>query len=493
MRKYLTISVIIVLFLISLGLSLPFYDANAQANLRTPQVRIGVGTGTTTISVATSTFSGGIRATSSAITGSGPGGTEPHIVIGNTATTTLYGNSATSTFAWGATFAGGGLFTSNGITMTGGSLLITSTATSTISGGLQLTGAANICLASGICLEDIVGGGITDLNGLTGTVQTFTAQGPLLIGSAGTVHTFIASSSPSFGEVRASTTLAVATTTLGSGIVFGVHGGALIAGTTTVAGIRATGTIETQQFRVSGTATSTFLGGILANGTGNFTTGLMLGGTLNNTFVGTSSFSGGLTLSGLTSTGHGLFSGRGGFGTTTMDSILGIQGGSQFLLMVASSTATVSTGLNALTLDSSGVLRVSGATTTGASLIVRGSAYSQEHALTAAATMNIDWSKANQQVVTLTATTTISAFLNGQNGGAYRLVICQDSVGGRGISWPATSTVVWRGGTSPPFGTQLPDRCDVFSFIGTAASTSVAGMTGTASTTRYLGIGTLNF
>ncbi|MFA6339030.1 MAG: hypothetical protein WCW87_03165, partial [Candidatus Paceibacterota bacterium] len=61
------------------------------------------------------------------------------IYIGGTATTTIVGNNATSTFSGGLTVTGGGLNSSGGITITGGSLLSTSNATSTLAGGFDLT------------------------------------------------------------------------------------------------------------------------------------------------------------------------------------------------------------------------------------------------------------------------------------------------------------------------------------------------------------------
>ena len=94
------------------------------------------------------------------------------LLIGGTATTTIKGDSATSTFAH----------------------------------GIQINGTGNVCLANGNCMGVGGGSGITSLGGLTGATQTFTANGNLTIGSSGTVHTFTASSTPTFGALFATTT-----------------------------------------------------------------------------------------------------------------------------------------------------------------------------------------------------------------------------------------------------------------------------------------------
>src|SRR3990167_11418486 len=79
------------------------------------------------------------------------------LLVGGTATSTIRGDSATSTFSW------------------------------------DISIPANHCFQiNGTCLTT---GGITSLNGLTGATQTFTANGPLPISLARAEHAFKASSS----------------------------------------------------------------------------------------------------------------------------------------------------------------------------------------------------------------------------------------------------------------------------------------------------------
>ena len=103
-----------------------------------------------------------------------------------------------------------GNFTNQNATTTG-YLAVTGMATSTFSNGIRLTGGCFLLL-DGTC-AGAGSGGITSLGGLTGATQTFSANGPLTISSAGTVHTFNASSSPFFGAIFATSTLTTSAAT----------------------------------------------------------------------------------------------------------------------------------------------------------------------------------------------------------------------------------------------------------------------------------------
>ena len=232
------------------------------------------------------------------------------LLVGGTATTTIFGNSATSTF----------------------------------SHGIQINGTGNVCLPNGNCIGATSGSGITSLNGLTGATQTFSANGPLTIGSSGTVHTFNASSSPSFGFLNATSTrnswfmgsLGIGTTSPASQL--SVQGNALFSGNLSLANLTATGTLTLLNALTvanGGTGQTTFTSGQLLYGVGtgalqsvatstigagtglsfSGTSGYQVGGT-NGTFsVNTSQNI--ATLSNLTS--NGFVKTGGGVGTLSVD------------------------------------------------------------------------------------------------------------------------------------------------------------------------------
>ena len=79
----------------------------------------------------------------------------------------------------------------------------------------------------------------------------------------------------------------------------------------------------------------------------------------------------------------------------------------------------------------------------------------------AEATMSVDWSKGDTQVVTLGGNTTLM-FSNGRDGGEYVLIIKQDAKGSRLVTWPGT--VHWPGGTAPVL-TTTANHWDSITFI----------------------------
>src|SRR3989338_8045825 len=123
-----------------------------------------------------------------------------------------------------------GAIESSGLILAGGVFAALGTATSTFNGDINLP-TGKCYQVNGSCISG--GSGITSLNELTGGVQTFSANGPLAITSAGTVHTFNASSSPFFGTLFASST--VRFSNLGAGAVSANSLGVLSSGTLTAA------------------------------------------------------------------------------------------------------------------------------------------------------------------------------------------------------------------------------------------------------------------
>ncbi len=107
--------------------------------------------------------------------------------------------------------------------------------------------------------------------------------------------------------------------------------------------------------------------------------------------------------------------------------------------------------------------------------------------------MTIDARDSNQQILQIfTAATTITlntqTFLPGQT---LRLVVCNPHAGTAGaITWATSNPVgalLWSGGTAPTQTTTL-DKCDLYSFVGTqATSTSNGG------TSKIFGAGSTSF
>jgi hypothetical protein len=84
------------------------------------------------------------------------------------------------------------------------------------------------------------------------------------------------------------------------------------------------------------------------------------------------------------------------------------------------------------------------------------------YAFEVSSTAEVNWAQARALKLTLTGDTTIRRFLGGVNGESLTLVVVQDSVGSRTITWPAS--VVWIGGDEPTL-TEDADAVDVFQFF----------------------------
>ena len=122
-----------------------------------------------------------------------------------------------------------------------------------------------------------------------------------------------------------------------------------------------------------------------------------------------------------------------------------------------------------------------GTTTPASKLNIDGAAVSSEIRITNNSTFNVDWSIGNQQVVTLAQTGTTVTFTNGQKGGSYRLVVCEDNTGSRTIT-SSDPLIRWAGGSAPTL-TTTGNKCDVTSFLYTNGT----------STPVYFGAVTSNF
>lgn len=130
------------------------------------------------------------------------------------------------------------------------------------------------------------------------------------------------------------------------------------------------------------------------------------------------------------------------------------------------------TGLNAVSI---------GATTSLASIAVL------ENVVATSTAITIDWTKGNQQTVQLgTSATAIGFDKASTTGQTLRLVVCNPGAAAGALSF-ATRGILWQGGTTPTQ-TTTANKCDVWSFILTQATSTFA-----SPSTRIFGAQSANF
>ncbi len=123
-----------------------------------------------------------------------------------------------------------------------------------------------------------------------------------------------------------------------------------------------------------------------------------------------------------------------------------------------------------LTIQTDGKVGI-GTTTPDTALEVSGGILASEKAIASNSTIAIDWRDGNQQTVTLNQPGHAITFSNYKPGQVLRLIVCQDTVGGRAIiSIP--SEIKWAESTLPVL-TTSPGKCDIFSFVATNARGAV--------------------
>jgi hypothetical protein len=187
--------------------------------------------------------------------------------------------------AGGSLLIGGGASIGTGGLLSYGTLSVVASTTAT-----ELTSAAfgnRVAIGTSTPISRL-----TIWSGGTGTRSAFTAVNS----ASSTLFTILDNSRVGIGTTTPDRALAV-------------HGEVLVAGTTTVSGVYATSSVITPLISVTGSATSSFTGGITASALG-LTGGLTLsGGSLLVTSTATSTWSGGLSVTGLTVTGGMIVSG----------------------------------------------------------------------------------------------------------------------------------------------------------------------------------------
>jgi hypothetical protein len=75
----------------------------------------------------------------------------------------------------------------------------------------------------------------------------------------------------------------------------------------------------------------------------------------------------------------------------------------------------------------------------------------------------LDWDDGQLKSVTLYANTTFT-FSNPRDGAKYTLILHQDDVGSRIVTWPSGATIKWRGGSEPTL-TTAASGIDIVSMI----------------------------
>ena len=357
-------------------------------------------------------------------------------------------SNSTNTFSGGLTVLGaGGLATANGLTITAGSLFQTNTASNTLSGGL-LTRDLRI------------------------TTDGLTIAGGSLVSTVSATNTFA-------GGITAATAASMGGLETNKGLT--ISGGNLLINSESFADLTGSGLSISNAGALTCNTASASVFGCLASADwttfNNKADGTINTGTVNRLTY----YSAGTALSSFNQVyiETDADAERVGIGTTSPYGRLSVQAPNGFtrpLFLVASTTATTFATNTAFFIDANGNGGFAstsgffaGALSTKYKFMVEGAATVVERPITAAATVGVDWTKSNQQTITMTAATTF-VFLNPYPGLTGRLVVCQDTTGSRTAVWPASTTIQWSGSDVPPSLTIRPGHCDIISVLYTNAT-----------------------
>lgn len=133
----------------------------------------------------------------------------------------------------------------------------------------------------------------------------------------------------------------------------------------------------------------------------------------------------------------------------------------------------VTGGSDRITLSSSGNVGIGTTTPQAALSVIAGkSALVGENRLATTTTMTIDWTAGNQQLIQKGTSNITLSFSNVNDGGRLTLVGCNPGSGTAGtFTWPAS--VYWPGGTAPTQ-TTTSNKCDIYTFLATKATSTTA-------------------
>lgn len=166
-----------------------------------------------------------------------------------------------------------------------------------------------------------------------------------------------------------------------------------------------------------------------------------------------------------------------GIGTTSPYSMLSVAGQVVGRNFIATSTTATSTFASSVGIASSTPFsRLS----VGAGGGTGGSIMASEHRPATSTTATISWTDGNQQLYRHGTQATTISFSNYTDGQTLRLVVCNPGGSAGAITWG--TQVLWSGGTTPTQ-TTTANKCDVWSFIATGAT----------STLKILGAQSANF
>lgn len=127
-----------------------------------------------------------------------------------------------------------------------------------------------------------------------------------------------------------------------------------------------------------------------------------------------------------------------------------------------------------LTIANSGNVGIGTSTPSNTLTVATGSIATWENIVSTSTDITIDWTQGNQQLIRYGIATTTITFSNVLAGQTIKVITCAPPSGTPGVVNFSTTTnpVYWSGG-SLPANTQTVKKCDVWSFLGTKATSSL--------------------